>query len=75
MKIAGFGTVRFSLISPDEAKLVQPEPNIDLSSKFLGILKKNSWILSPSKFICRFLLSSVPFSCVKIQFNCNWFNI
>jgi len=39
LKIAGFGTVRFSLISPDEAQLVQPEPNIDLSSKFLGISK------------------------------------
>ncbi|KAG5041076.1 hypothetical protein JHK85_013552 [Glycine max] len=34
--IAGFGTVRFSLISPDEAKLVQPEPNIDLSSLYVA---------------------------------------
>ncbi|XP_003525000.1 integrin-linked protein kinase 1-like isoform X2 [Glycine soja] len=36
LKIAGFGTVRFSLISPDEAKLVQPEPNIDLSSLYVA---------------------------------------
>ncbi|KAK7399693.1 hypothetical protein VNO78_10882 [Psophocarpus tetragonolobus] len=36
LKIAGFGTVRFSLISPDEAKLVQPEPNIDLSSFYVA---------------------------------------
>uniref|UniRef100_A0A0R0IRN2 Protein kinase domain-containing protein n=1 Tax=Glycine max TaxID=3847 RepID=A0A0R0IRN2_SOYBN len=36
LKIAGFGTVRFSLISPDEAQLVQPEPNIDLSSLYVA---------------------------------------
>ncbi|RDX58044.1 Serine/threonine-protein kinase CTR1, partial [Mucuna pruriens] len=36
LKIAGFGTVRFSLISPDEAKLVQPESNVDLSSLYLA---------------------------------------
>ncbi|KAL2343176.1 hypothetical protein Fmac_004461 [Flemingia macrophylla] len=36
LKIAGFGTVRLSLISPDEAKLLQPEPNFDLSSVYVA---------------------------------------
>ncbi|KAK7318761.1 hypothetical protein RJT34_03468 [Clitoria ternatea] len=36
LKIAGFGTVRFSLISTDKAKLVQPDPNIDLSSLYVA---------------------------------------
>jgi len=37
LKVAGFGTVRFSLITPDKALLEQPEANIDPSSKFLSI--------------------------------------
>ncbi|KAI5384714.1 Integrin-linked protein kinase 1 [Lathyrus oleraceus] len=36
LKVAGFGTVRFSLISPDKAKLVQPEANIDPSSLYVA---------------------------------------
>ncbi|KAL9329518.1 hypothetical protein ACSQ67_004521 [Phaseolus vulgaris] len=36
LKIGGFGTVRLSLISPDEARLVQPDPNIDLSSLYVA---------------------------------------
>ncbi|QCD84580.1 serine/threonine-protein kinase CTR1 [Vigna unguiculata] len=36
LKIGGFGTVRFSLISPDQAKLVHPDPNIDLSSLYVA---------------------------------------
>ncbi|WVZ25347.1 hypothetical protein V8G54_003891, partial [Vigna mungo] len=36
LKIGGFGTARFSLISADQAKLVQPDPNIDLSSLYVA---------------------------------------
>ncbi|KAJ1405408.1 Serine-threonine/tyrosine-protein kinase, catalytic domain [Sesbania bispinosa] len=36
LKVAGFGTVRFSHISPDTAKLVQPEANIDLSNLYVA---------------------------------------
>ncbi|XP_004504203.1 integrin-linked protein kinase 1-like [Cicer arietinum] len=36
LKVAGFGTVRFSLISPDKAMLAQPEANVDLSSLYVA---------------------------------------
>ncbi|AET04420.1 integrin-linked kinase family protein [Medicago truncatula] len=36
LKVAGFGTVRFSLITPDKALLEQPEANIDPSSLYVA---------------------------------------
>ncbi|XP_061365712.1 integrin-linked protein kinase 1-like [Gastrolobium bilobum] len=36
LKVAGFGNVRLFQISPDEAQLVQPESNIDLSSLYVA---------------------------------------
>ncbi|KAF7805298.1 integrin-linked protein kinase 1-like [Senna tora] len=36
LKVAGFGMVRLSKISPDRARLVQPGANIDLSSLYVA---------------------------------------
>ncbi|KAE9610369.1 putative protein kinase TKL-Pl-5 family [Lupinus albus] len=36
LKIAGFGNVRLSGMSSDKVRLIQPEPNIDLSNLYLA---------------------------------------
>ncbi|KAK7247286.1 hypothetical protein RIF29_42167 [Crotalaria pallida] len=36
LKIAGFGVVKLSQVSPDKVRLAQPEANIDLSSLYLA---------------------------------------
>lgn len=36
LKVAGFGTVRFSLLSPEKALLDQPEDNVDRSSLYVA---------------------------------------
>lgn len=67
MKVAGFGNVRFSLISPDKAELVQPESNVDLSSKFLGISNFFNWISLPSKLIGSFDSSVTHFIALRFS--------